>query len=125
MNNFKKHLTPIDTEEIKPNLFIKKTDKGYRQVHPLVWNNKYRWKEQLKTVFTFRTFFTLALIIFIAWSYVHDTKECFDVLEKIGLLCKDNNLICVTYGFTDEESSLGERGMYEDTNNLSIFNRED
>ena len=120
MTKLKKHLTPTDTEEVRPDFFIRKTNRGYRRVHPIVWNDNYRWKEQLKTVFTFRTFFTLALIIFIAWSYIHDTQQCFTVLEKVNLLCVDNPLLCIIYGFTDDNS--GERGVIyeEDTNTIPI-----
>ena len=65
-------LTPKDTEEIKPDLFIQKTKKGYRQVHPVAWKGKWRTKEQLAMVFSIRTIATIAVICFLAWSYLHD-----------------------------------------------------
>jgi len=72
--NFRKAFTPKDTEELKPGLFIQKTPKGWKQIFPIVWNGKYRWKEQLSTVFSLRTLFTVALVLFIAWSYTHDVQ---------------------------------------------------
>ena len=65
-------LTPKDTEELKPDLFIQKTKKGYRQIHPVAWKGKWRTKEQLSTVFAWRTIITIFVFGFLAWSYLHD-----------------------------------------------------
>ncbi|KKL12538.1 hypothetical protein LCGC14_2534780 [marine sediment metagenome] len=54
-------LTPKDTEEIRPGLFIQKREKGYRVLNPIAWNGKYRWRKQ----FSWRSVFTIAIIIFI------------------------------------------------------------
>ena len=70
-----KALTPDNTEELKPGLFIQQRGKGYRQVEPIAWGGKIRWKEQLSSVFSFRTAITLAIIIFIVWSYLNDVGE--------------------------------------------------
>lgn len=87
--NFKKVFTPKDTEQLKPGLFIQTRYKNilnkegniiarephhYRKIEPVVWDNEYRWKVQLKTVFCLRTMITIALILFIAWSYVSDKQ---------------------------------------------------
>lgn len=81
--NFIKSLTPKNTEEIKPNFFIQKRKSGlYKQVYPLVWNGRLRWKEQLKTVFSFRTLLTLAIIIFLVFSYLNDVKQYKDFYES-------------------------------------------
>ena len=69
-------LTPKDTEELRPGLFIQKTSKGYRQIKPLAWKGELKIKEQLKTLLNFRTLFTIVLICFIAWSYFEDTQAC-------------------------------------------------
>lgn len=50
--DFKKAFTPKDVEEIKPGLFIKSFPKNpdtieYRQVQPLVWNGRWRLKNQI------------------------------------------------------------------------------
>ena len=68
-------LTPKDTEEIKPNLFIQRRGNEYKQVYPVAWKGEMRWKEQLKTIFSFRTLMTLVIILFIAWAYTNDVEE--------------------------------------------------
>lgn len=90
-------LMPKDTEELKPGLFIQKTRKGYRQIEPLAWNGKMRWKPQIASVFSIRTFVTIAVVLFLAWAYVNDVGSlivfynavhedpigyCNDVLES-------------------------------------------
>ena len=46
-NFFKKAFSPKDVEEIKPNFFVQKKGDSYRQVQPLVWNGKWRLKNQI------------------------------------------------------------------------------
>ncbi len=72
-------LTPKETEEIRPGIFIQKHKDNYRIVKPLAWNGKFRTREQLKTVFNLRTAFTIALIVFIAYSYVQQTSYCNEI----------------------------------------------
>jgi len=116
--SLKDFLTPTDAEEIKPNLFIKKTRVGYRQINPIVWNNEYRLKGQ----FSIKHLFGLALIIFICWSYYHDVGSCLDVNEKIILLCEEHKDICVEFGFMSREGFGGEvRDEKESTNSLPIY----
>ncbi len=81
--NLRKAFTPKDTEEIKPNFFIQRWKGNYRQVNPVAWNGKYRWKEQVKTIFTFRTLFWIALILFIAWSYMNDVQQYKQFYEDV------------------------------------------
>ncbi len=75
-----KSLTPENTEEIRPGFFLQRliTKNGviHRQVKPLAWNGQWMIKEQLKTVLNMRTAFTIALILFIAWSYFDQTEYC-------------------------------------------------
>ncbi len=61
MINFKKAFTPKDTEELKPNLFVKKTSKGYKQDNPLVWKGEWRLRGQIG----WRNIFMIILIIFL------------------------------------------------------------
>lgn len=68
-------VTPKDTEEVKPNIFVQKKGDIYRVVNPIAWNGQMRWKEQSKTFFSLRTFITLVLIIFVVWSYNNDVKQ--------------------------------------------------
>ncbi len=69
-------LTPKNTEEIKPGLFIQKTPRGYRQINPMAWNGEFRTKEQLRTIINFKSIFTIALILFIAYHYSVNTTTC-------------------------------------------------
>ena len=69
----KERLTPKNTEEVRPNLFVQGKGNKYRIVHPLVWNGNWRVKEQLKTIFSLRTLLSLGFVLFLVWSYVHDT----------------------------------------------------
>ena len=79
-----KSLTPSDTEEIKPGLFIqeKKGKNGislYRQINPVAWNGKFRLKSQ----FSWKNLFVIAIIIFLAWSYTHDIQALKDFQKKV------------------------------------------
>lgn len=76
-------LTPKNTEELKPGLFIQKTRKGYRQIEPMAWKGKIRTKEQLRTVFSLRTLVFIAIISFIAWSYVNDTRQLVEFYNDV------------------------------------------
>lgn len=81
--NLIKTLTPVDTEEVKPGLFVQKRKSGWRQIEPLAWDGKMRWKAQIKTVFSFRTFIGIAIIIFIVWAYLHDVQEYKNFHEEV------------------------------------------
>ena len=81
--NFIDVLTPKDTEEVKPGLFIQQRGRGYRMVQPFAWNGKMRWREQMRTVFSIRTFITLAIIGFIVWGYLNDTGEFRDFYVEV------------------------------------------
>lgn len=91
-------LTPENTEELKPGLFVQKVGDKYRTIKPMAWDGKLLVKEQLKTVFNLRTIFTIILILFIAWSYVTETEysrqlqnnPC-ELLQNITEHCADVN----------------------------------
>lgn len=68
-------LTPKDTEEVKPGLFIQKKGNSYRQITPAAWNGKINWKVAILGPNFIRNFIWFAIIMFIAWSYVHDNAE--------------------------------------------------
>ena len=106
------NLTPRDTEEIKPGLFIQKTKKGYRKVEPMAWKGKLRWKEQLKTVITVRTILTLSIILFVVWSYTHDVQVYKGFYEEFtqNPIANCNEIIAFTVnpvGCTDFQSKAG------------------
>lgn len=79
MIDFKKAFTPKDVEEVRPGLFIKKIPKRYndieyRQVQPLVWNGKWRLKNQIRI----RNILMIVLIIalyLVGMKYVNFYEE--------------------------------------------------
>ncbi len=85
-------IAPDGTEEVKPNLFVKPIKNGWKQVHPLKWQGKWRIKEEVKSIFNFRTLFNIAIILFIAWSYKHDVKALTEfhnfALENTTQFCE-------------------------------------
>ena len=95
--DFVKALTPKETEEIKPGLFIQRTSKGYRQIEPAAWNGKINWKNLFGGKNFLRNFVWFAIIIFVAWSYFHDTKEFrefyIEVNSNPAEFCKNVQLI--------------------------------
>ena len=78
--NIKKILTPKDTEEIRPGIFVQKNKKGEnRVINPIVWNDKWNLKKQ----FSIKTLITLAIIIFVVWSYQHDVKQYQEFFNNV------------------------------------------
>ncbi len=107
--NFAKTLTPKDTEEIKPSLFIQKTRTGYRQIHPAAWDGKIVWKNLLFGGITFKNLIWFAIILFLAWSYFHDVNVYQDFYEEV---ISDPVAFCL-------DVSLESYEQYETTNILS------
>lgn len=88
---FVKLLTPARTEEIKPGLFIQEKQLGgYRQIYPAAWNGKINYKNLIIGPNFWKSFFWFAIILFIAYAYQQDTKECFDLMEQWN----NNELVC-------------------------------
>ncbi len=82
--NFIKALTPKETEEIKPGLFIQETKKGYRQINPAAWNGKINWKNFLLGKDFLKSLVWFAIILFLAWSYFHDVDVYKEFYEEIN-----------------------------------------
>ncbi len=78
-----KVLTPKETEEIKPGLFIQRRGKGYKQISPAAWEGKIMWKNLLFGQGFLKSFIFFLIIIFIAWSYFHDVKVYQDFYEEV------------------------------------------
>jgi len=95
--NFVKALTPKDTEEIKPGLFIQKQGNSYRQISPAAWDDKIIWKNLFFGQGFLRSFIFFLIIVFIAWSYFNDTKELREFYEEVSSnpveFCKDVQLV--------------------------------
>ena len=74
-------LTPRDTDEVKPGLFIQKTRTGFRQVHPAAWNGKVNWKNFLWGG-SYRHIIWFMILMLLVYSYSIETKTCKDFLEN-------------------------------------------
>ncbi len=65
-------LTPKDTEEMRPGLFIQKKGDNYKEINPVAWNGQWRLRKQ----FGWRNLFFIILVVFISWSYYSNTEVC-------------------------------------------------
>lgn len=83
-NSFIKALTPKNTEEVKPGLFIQTTARGYRNIYPAAWNGKINWKNFIFGGSFFKTIGWFAIILFIVWSYQHDVAEYKEFYERVA-----------------------------------------
>lgn len=107
MIDFKKAFTPKDVEEVRPGLFIKKIPKNYddieyRQIQPLVWNGKWRLKNQIKI----RNVLMIVLIIalfFVGMKYVRFYEE---VNSNPKEFCKNVTIFDIGEVTHEDSSSL-------------------
>jgi hypothetical protein len=86
-------LTPKNTEEVKPNLFIQKIrgvkegnspEDKYRQITPVAWDGKIiNWTAFWLGANPVKSTLVFLLIIFMAWAYVHDMSARDSFYEKI------------------------------------------
>jgi len=75
-------LTPKNTEEIRPGLFIQKTNKGYRQIYPSAWNGKMNWNNFLWGSGFFKSFIWFAILLLIVYGYNDSTTRCSEFQEN-------------------------------------------
>lgn len=76
-------MTPKDTEEVKPGLFIQKSGKNYRQISPAAWGGKINWKNLIVGPNFWKGFIWFLIIIFLAWSFQHDVAQYKDFYEEV------------------------------------------
>lgn len=105
--DFKKAFTPKNVEEVRPGLFVKSFPKNpdtieYRQVHPLVWDGKWRLKNQIKI----RDIFMIALIIALYFGVVKYIRFYEEVNADPQAFCRNVSIL-----------NSGEV-MYEDSSSL-------
>ncbi len=86
--NLTKALTPKDTEELRPGLFIQMKAKNpdtieYKQISPAAWDGKIIWKNLFFGGITLRNVIWFSIILFIAWSYFHDVKVYQNFYEEV------------------------------------------
>lgn len=77
MNFWKRAFTPKNTEEIKPGLFVQQRGKNYKVITPIIWEGKWRLKNQIGL----RNLFVIILVLLIASSYYFNVKTCRDFTE--------------------------------------------
>jgi len=74
--DFIKAITPKDTEEVKPGVFLQKKGNKYRQIYPAAWNGKINWKNFIFGGPNFwKTLIWIIIIGFMVFSYINDTQE--------------------------------------------------
>ncbi len=121
-----KALTPKDTEEVKPGLFIQKKLGRYRQVHPSAWDGKVIKKNLFFGGDFVRSFIFFAILMFIVWSYQHDVQAyqdfylevsgdplayCSDVQTAINVPCTEQNErlgLCTNFPDGSNQLDLGD-----------------
>ncbi|KKN40795.1 hypothetical protein LCGC14_0730110 [marine sediment metagenome] len=105
--DFKKAFTPKDTEELKPNFFVKKTHDGYKQVKPLVWNGQWRLRGQIG----WRNVLTIVLILALFFSGSKYVNFYEDFHQDPESFCKDYSIYSLP--------NIGEV-VYEDTSSIQV-----
>lgn len=98
----KESLIPKNTEEIKPGFFIQKYGDGYRQIDPMVWDNKVRWKSMILGKDWLKHFIFFIILMFIVYGYVHDNKVYIEQNKMI----KENPIIFCQGAISAYESNL-------------------
>lgn len=108
-------LTPKETEEIKPGLFVQKRGESkYRIIEPMVWNGKYRWKSIILGKDFWKHFIWFLLLMYLSWSYMHDTKECATFMDDI------KNKSC-TYCYLSSQGKIYNNDGSQGNFNLSLL----
>ncbi len=82
--SFADRITPADTEEIKPGLFIQKKLGGYRHIQPAAWNGKVIWKNFLLGANPLRNFAFFLVLMFIIFAYTNDVSQYKQFYENVA-----------------------------------------
>lgn len=93
-------LTPKNTEQLRPGLFVQEKKGNYRVVNPIAWEGKWRLNKQ----FSYRNMITVVIVIFIAWTYFNETEFCRELKEDPCALlpdiinyCSERNSLVVSF----------------------------
>ena len=96
--SFVDSLTPKDTEEIKPGLFVQNRKGNYRVVNPIAWKGQWRLDKQ----FGWKNLITIVIVIFVAYTYINETTFCrqlqanpCEMLPEIINYCSSENQLGV------------------------------
>ncbi len=93
--NWKKTLTPENTEEVRPGIFLQARTKNphsieYKVINPICWGGEYRWREQ----FSWKNLITIIIILFLAWSYTTETSYSRQLAEDPCEILPDIQEFC-------------------------------
>ena len=114
-------ITPKNTEEDKPGLFIQEKRGKLRQVHPAAWNGKVNWKNFLLGHDFLKNLIVFAIIMFVAYGFYQGTHACTEFQEdpckhlaNITNYCNEKfNQDLNLYGFIkDGETNLNALQSY-------------
>lgn len=81
--SFVDSLTPPDTEEIKPGVFLQKRFGKYRLIHPASWEGKMNWKNLFLGGNPLKHLVIFLFIVFLVWSYQHDIQNYQEFYERV------------------------------------------
>lgn len=79
-----KILTPVNTKEIKPGLFIQEFNGRYRKITPAAWDNKLNWKVILLGDNWLKHLIWFLIIMLICASYYIETKDARDLVNRFN-----------------------------------------
>ncbi len=105
--NLKKAFTPKDVEELRPSFFVQKKGESYRQVNPLVWNNQWRLKGQIKL----RSILMIILIVVLFFTLNSYVKFYEQVNSDPAGFCINVSKVNPLFNYEVN---------YEDTNTIQI-----
>lgn len=113
-------ITPKETEEVKPGLFIQKTSKGYRQIHPAAWQGKVNWKNFFWGSGFTRSFIWFAIILLVVFGYQDSTTSCSEFQENPCPHLKSLQQYCLDIDFQGE--SIDSNIIKDDDGKREDFN---
>lgn len=115
MTNFIKSLTPEDTEEVKPGVFLQKRKKGWKQVYPAAWKGKINWGNFILGGPDFwKTTIWFMIILFLVFSYWHDTNELREFHDKVSA---NREAWCAGVPLDELEDYNNLGGVFNETGN--------
>ena len=91
--SFADSVTPPNTTEIKPGLFVQKKGNRWRKVEPIAWNGKLRINAQLKSLLTIKTLVWFGVLILLVMAYNNDNAQLIEfhnqVVENPVMFCNE------------------------------------
>lgn len=75
-------LTPKNTKEVEPSVFIQRAYGGHRQIYPVAWNGKINWKNFIVGG-SYRHLLWFFILLFIVFAYLNDVREYKKFYEDV------------------------------------------